>query len=50
MESKAKQYERQAKEADEKAETVRDSEAKQTWRDIAAHWRAMAAQAKRNGW
>ena len=50
MESKEKEYGRQAKESDEKAETVQGTEARQIWRDIAAHWRAMAAQAKRNGW
>jgi hypothetical protein len=50
MESKAIQYERQAKEPEEKVESVRDTEAKRAWREIAAHWHAMAAQARRNGW
>jgi hypothetical protein len=50
MGSKAEQYECEAKEADEKADTAHDTEAKQMWRDVAAHWRAAAAQARRNGW
>lgn len=50
MTSKAKQYEEKAKLADAKADAVHDPEAQQTWRDVAAHWRGMAAQAKRNGW
>ncbi len=50
MASKAEEYRRQADDADKKATVVTDAQAKAIYRNIAAHWRAMAEQAERNGW
>jgi hypothetical protein len=48
--TKAEEYREKAKEADEAAESCRDYEAKQVYRDVAQNWRNMAEQAQRNGW
>ena len=50
MASKAEEYRRHAEDADKKASEVKDAQAKAIYRNIAAHWRAMAEQAERNGW
>jgi muconolactone delta-isomerase len=41
--TKAEEYRRNAEEAERKAEQARDLEAKLLWRDIAGHWRDLAA-------
>lgn len=50
MASKAEEYRRHADDADKKAGETRDAQAEAIYRNIAAHWRAMAEQAARNGW
>ena len=50
MASKAEEYRRNAENADKKASEVRDAQAEAIYRNIAAHWRAPAERAERNGW
>jgi hypothetical protein len=50
MASKAEEYRRNAEDAEKKASEVTDAQAEAIYRNIAAHWRAMAEQAERNGW
>ena len=50
MASKADEYRRNAEDAEKKAGEVTDAQAEAIYRNIAAHWRAMAEQAERNGW
>ncbi len=50
MDSKADEYREKAEEAETRSEKTNDCEAKITWREVAEHWRYMAAQAERNGW
>ncbi len=48
--TKEEDYGERAKEADRSADRTKDYQAKQIYREVAQHWRDMAAQAKRNGW
>jgi hypothetical protein len=50
MGSKADEYRRRAKDAEEQAEGFSDPTVKIAWLSIAKHWRDMAEQAERNGW
>ena len=48
--TRAEEYRKHAKEAEEQANKVLDPSAKQDFLDIARQWRKMAAQAERQGW
>jgi hypothetical protein len=48
--TKAEEYRKRAKEAEEQASKVRDHAAKQGFLDIARQWRELAEQAERHGW
>jgi hypothetical protein len=48
--TRAEEYRLRAKEAEDQANKVRDSGAKQGFLDIARQWREMAEQAERQGW
>jgi hypothetical protein len=50
MGSKADEYRRRSKDAEEQAKDVQEAAAKIAWLNIARHWRDMADQAERNGW
>jgi len=50
MSVKSDDFRRRAKNADESADKALDSEARAAFREIAEHWRTMAAQADRLGW
>ena len=50
MGSKAEEYRRRAAEADRQAEQAKDTQAIQTYRKAAAHWRELAEKAERNGY
>ena len=50
MDTKEQDYLQRAEEADRKVEEAHDFEAKRIYREIADHWRAMAAIAKKNRW
>ena len=50
MNTKAEEFRKRTAEADEKAEKAMDTEAQAAFREIAKHWRTMAAQAERLGW
>ena len=47
--TKAEDYLKWAEEADERAETAKDLEAKKIYRELAANWRELAVQAIGNG-
>jgi len=50
MPDKSQDYQRRAKEAEQKAREASGDDAKTSWLNIARHWRLMAEQAERNEW
>jgi len=50
VESKAEEYRRRAKDAEQQAEQARDVAAKRSWGEVAEQWREMAIRAERHGW
>jgi hypothetical protein len=48
--AKADEFRARAAECDEKADQAKDVEAKRMFREAAANWRSMAAQAERHEW
>ncbi len=50
MSSKADYYRARAAECEEKVEAAMDIHAKEMFKEVARHWREMAAQAERHGW
>ena len=48
--AKAEEYRRCAAHAEEKANTINDSEARKIYLDIAQQWLHMAEQVERRGW
>ena len=50
MATKADEYRRKAREAEQQAEKVSDPEAKRIYRDLAVQWQQMAIEAARHNW
>jgi hypothetical protein len=48
--SKADEYRRLAEEAQKRADSLKECEAKRMYQQLADSWRDMAAQAERDGW